>query len=151
MNLPVGRSYRLVGRGEAGLVCDKDGVALGAVDLARAVLDARGVRKCEVRPIGEVGQVLRVAYGPQPDEMVSRLHRGLHRAAKWIAAGDVGRAGIEAVMLRLPDLTPVAVAKLAQVTNLEKGSDAWESEPRIAAGQTGGGQWTTDGAVRSPR
>jgi len=85
MNLPLGCSYRLVGRGGAGLVCDQDGVSLGAVDLARA----GSGRHCEGRPLGEIDQILRAAYGPQPDEVVLRLYRGLHRTAAWIEAGDL--------------------------------------------------------------
>jgi hypothetical protein len=145
MNSPLGRTYRLVTRGGPGLACDRDGAALGPVDLARARLDAEGVRHCEVRPPGEIGHVLRTAYGPQPDEVVQRLHRGLRRAAAWIDAGDLGRAGIEAVRLGLPDLTAAAMARLAGISRIEKGGTAWRTEPRVPAGQSGGGQWTTAG------
>jgi hypothetical protein len=144
MTMPLGRSYRLVARGGPGLACDKDGVTLGVVELARARLDAAGVRRCEVRPPDDIVQVLRAAYGPQPDEVVQRLHRGLRRAAAWIEVDDLGRAGVEAVMLGLPDLTPGAMAKLAGIADIEKGGAAWENEPRIPAGQPGGGRWTTD-------
>lgn len=145
MNMPLGRSFRLVSRGGAGLACDKNGVALGTVELVRTLLDARGGRHCAVRSPSEISEVLGAAYGPQSDEIVLRLHRGLSRAAAWIEAGDLGRAGVETVMLGLADLTPVAMAKLAQMADLEKGGTAWQNQPRIPAGQTGGGEWTTDG------
>ena len=145
MNIAAGRSYRLVVRGEAGLACDGDGVALGAMDLVSTRLDARGARRCDVCSQGEIGEVLRIAYGPQSDEVVLRLHRGLLRAAAWIEAGELGRASVEAVMLGVPDLTPAAMAKLAVVAGLTKGGAAWENQPRIAAGQAGGGEWTTSG------
>jgi hypothetical protein len=142
MNIPL-RQYRLTARGGAGLACDENGLALGEVDLVRVRQDANGVAHCEVRSSGEVGQILRAAYGPLTDAVVSRLHRGLRRAAAYIEAGDLGRAGIEAVMLGLPDLAPGAMTKLAE-TDLEKASNtAWETEPRIRAGQPEGGQWTT--------
>jgi hypothetical protein len=48
-------------------------------------------------------------------------------------------------MLRIPDLTPIAVAKLAKLADLEKRGAPWEDEPRLPAGQAGGGQWTTGG------
>jgi hypothetical protein len=115
MNISVKHWYRLVPRGGAGLVCDNDGLALGAVALARARLDERRARRCDVRSPDEIGAVLKTAYGRQPDEVVLRLHRGLSRAAKWIEAGDLCRAGIEAVMLGVPDLTPGAMAKLAEI------------------------------------
>ncbi len=145
MNISVKHWYRLVPRGGAGLVCDNDGLALGAVALARARLDERRARRCDVRSPDEIGAVLKTAYGRQPDEVVLRLHRGLSRAAKWIEAGDLCRAGIEAVMLGVPDLTPGAMAKLAEIADLEKGGMAWQNELRIPAEQTGGGQWTSDG------
>lgn len=144
MSMPLGRSYRLVSRGSVGLACDKNGVALGAVELIRTYLDARGRRHCVVRSPGEISEVLSAAYGPQLDEIILRLHRGLRRAA-WIEVGDLGRAGVETVMLGLPDLTPSAMARLAKMADLEKGGTAWRHQPRIPAGQTGGGEWTADG------
>jgi len=45
----------------------------------------------------------------------------------------------------VPDLTARAAVKLAEFASLEKGGAAWESEPRIPAGEAGGDQWTTDG------
>lgn len=144
-------SYRLVTRGGAGLACDEDGLALGAADLARVRRDAGGVRRCELRSADEIGQILRTAYGAQPDEVVLRLRRGLGRAAASIEAGDLGRAGIEAVTLGLPDLTPWAMTKLAGIADLQKRNTAWETEPRIPRGQSGGGQWTTDGGASTAR
>jgi len=153
MNFAVDYMFRLAPRGGAGLACDETGVALGAADLARVHLEAGGRRRCEVRPPGDIGRVLKAAYGPQPDAVVQRLYRGLNRTAKWLEAGDLCHAGVEAVMLGFPDLTPTAMAKLAELADLEKRGQAWEDEPRLPAGQSGGGQWTTGGggaAVRPP-
>ena len=145
MNFEVRRSYRLVTRGEAGLACDLQGVALGAVDLARLGLDGKGMGRCGVLPPGELGEVLKSACGPQPNETVQRIHRGLRRVAEWVDAGDIGRAGIETVNLGLPDLTAEAMIKLAEIADLQKRGDAWRDEPRVPVGRAGGGQWTTDG------
>jgi len=145
MNFEVRRAYRLVARGEAGLACDQQGVALGAADLARPGLGGGSLGRCEVLSLGELDEVLKSAYGPQPKDTVQRVHRGLHRAAGWIDAGDVGRAGIETVNLGLPDLTAEAMIKLAEIADLKKRGDAWRDEPRVPAGQPGGGQWTSDG------
>ena len=103
-------------------------------------------RYCEVRSQAEINQILRAAYGPQPAGVASRIHRGLCRAARWIEAGDLGRAGVETVGLGLPDIGLASMAKLAEIADLEKGGDAWRNEPRVPAGQGGGGQWTADGA-----
>ncbi len=149
MNLPL-RPYRLADRGGAGLACDADGLALGAVNLAWVRRDANGVIRCEVRSPAEFGRIMRTAYGSLTEAESLRLHRGLCRAAAWIAVSDLARAGIEAVMLGLPDLAPHAMAKLTEIADLEKRANgAWETEPRIPAGQTGGGQWTTGGGAPS--
>jgi len=150
MHISLRCSYRLVTRGEAGLACDGDGLALGAADLTRVRLDADGARRCEARSTDEIGQILMMAYGPQPDGVVLRLHKGLTRAAA-IEAGDLGRAGIEAVKLGFPDLTREAMTKLAEIDDVEKRNTGWEAEPRLSAGQAGGGQWTTgDGGAPQP-
>jgi hypothetical protein len=71
--------------------------------------------------------------------------------AGWpsIEAGDFARAGVGAVLLGFPDLTPGGMAKLAEIADLEKDGAPWEDEPRIPRGQTGGGQWTVDGAAEA--
>jgi hypothetical protein len=145
INLPAQNAYRLVPRGGAGLACDEEGLALGGVDLARAQTDARGLRRCVMRSPDETAKILRASYGPLRDETVLRLHQGLGRAAALIEAGDLGRAGIQAVMLGFPDLTPEATQKLAAIADLEKADTAWETEPRLPAAVAGAGQWTTDG------
>jgi len=145
MNPDLRSSHRLVKRGAAGLACDEGGVALGSVSLISARKIAGGGRLCSVRSPDEIGAILRTGYGPQPAELVSRLHRGLRRAAAWIEAGDIGRAGVEALMLGLPDLTSEAMLKLDGIADIEKRGEAWETEPRVPKGQVGGGQWITSG------
>jgi hypothetical protein len=95
----------------------------------------------------EIASILRTAYGPQADEVVLRVYQGVLRVCAWIEAGDVGRAGIEAVKLGLPEISPPAMAKLSKIADLEKRNASWETEPRIPAGQPGGGQWTAGGAA----
>ena len=145
MNFPIDYLYRLVDRGGAGLSCDAQGVALGSAELARLHLEEGCVRRCEVRSPEGLGQILKTAYGPQPDAVVQRLHRGLRRTAAWLESGDLCQAGVEAVMLRVPDLNSTGVAKLAALADLEKRNASWEDQPRLPAGQADGGQWTTGG------
>jgi hypothetical protein len=90
---------------------------------------------------------LSAAYGPLPEDVILRLQRGLRRAASAIEAGDLCLAGIETVLLRLPNLAPPALAKLTEVAELEKGGTAWQDEPRVPAGRSDGGQWTTEGGA----
>jgi hypothetical protein len=61
-----------------------------------------------------------------------------------IELGDLCLAGIETVLLGLPDPTPSALAKLAEIAGLEKWGAGWESQPRVPAGQPDGGEWTTE-------
>ena len=146
MTIPLKHAYSLVRRGGPGLACDEDGLTLGTLEVARVRQDAMGVRRCELRSPGEIDQILLAAFGPQPDGVAARIHRGLRRTAACIEAGDLGRAGVEAVKLALPGLSPDAIAKLSAIADdLEKAGDAWQEQPRIPAGQNGGGQWT-DGA-----
>ena len=146
MHMSPIRTYRLAPRGEGGLACDRAGVALGPADLVRVSEDA-GRRSYEMPPRMALARILGAAYGPQPESVVLRIHRGLRRAAAAMEAGDLCLAGIEAVLLRLPDLTRRALAEIAE---LEK-SGSWENQPRVPAGQSDGGQWTSesaDGAAR---
>jgi hypothetical protein len=137
--------FRLTPRGGSGIACDESGVALGSADLVRVHRSLDGGVACEVRPPCEIGDILRLVYGPQPEAAVDRIHRGLCRAALYLEGGDLGRASLEAVMLGLPELAPDALAKLA---HLEKGdSTAWQNQPRVPAGQHEGGQWTTGGGA----
>ena len=151
MNFPLARMYRLAPRDGGGLACDKAGVALGPAHLARIGADAAGRRRCEVRPRRGLGRILSAAYGPQREDVILRLHRGLGRAAKAIETGDLCLAGIETVLLGLPDPSPQALAKRAEVAELEKGGTGWQDEPRVPAGQPDGVQWTTrEGAGGAP-
>jgi hypothetical protein len=80
MTIAFARAYRLVPRGAAGLACDDDGVTLGPVRLVEAVIDPSGRRFYRLRPMPEMTQALRLAYGSAPDE-IERCQRGLARIA----------------------------------------------------------------------
>lgn len=144
MNLSLGRPFRLVPRGGPGLSCDDAGVALGDVELVRTQGDDR--LGSEVRSVEELNEILRLAYGGQSAEVVQRCHRRLRRTAAQLEAGNFALASLEAVMMGFPELSPAAMAKLSAFVDLEKAGTAWQDEPRIPAGQPGGGQWTTGGS-----
>jgi len=142
MNPAVTQLFRLFPPGGPGLSCEADGVALGDVRLIRGSSN-EGERRFEVRSAADLGEILRLAYGAQPADVVQRCHRALNRAAAQLEGGDLALASLEAVMSGFPDLAPPALAKLATFADLEKGGTAWQNEPRIPAGQSDGGQWTT--------
>ena len=110
MNVSLRRSYRLVTRGGAGLACDRDGLALGAVDLAHVRLDEGCATRCEVRSPDEIGQILRTAYGPQPDGVVLRVYQGLALEDDWKPNNPSNLIGLpadEATQRALGDLLPM--------------------------------------------
>ena len=146
MTIAFARPYRLVPRGEAGLACDDDGVALGPLRLVEAVTDADGCRVYRPRPAEEIAEALRLAYGAAPDE-IERSRRGLAEIARLLTAGERAQAGIRAVQLAFPEIAPDAMAKLAQAASLQKDNPNLAGEPRIPAGNPGGGEWTNDGGA----
>jgi hypothetical protein len=102
MVLEQNRLYRLAARGGPGLACDAEGVTLAGVTLALVSVGANGERRCRVRPGDQLKQILRLAYGEQSAAVAQRCERGLHRVAHCLEAGEVARAGLEALMLRFP-------------------------------------------------
>jgi hypothetical protein len=50
MGGPLIQTYSLATRGNRGLTCDEDGLALGPVILAKAVHNAAGHRRYRLRP-----------------------------------------------------------------------------------------------------
>jgi hypothetical protein len=146
VTIAFARAYRLVPRGAAGLACDDDGVALGAVTLVEAAIDPSGRRFYRIRPGAEVAQALRLAYGYAPDK-IELCRRGLADIAQLLTAGEQARACIRAVQFACPEVLPDAMAKLAQAALLQKDNANWADEPRIPAGSPDGGEWTNDGAA----
>jgi hypothetical protein len=75
----------------------------------------------EVAPPAALAWMLSLAYGPQPESLILSLHRGLGRVARALKADELALAGIEAVLLALPDPGPDGLAKLA------KWGTAWQN------------------------
>jgi hypothetical protein len=132
--------FRLTKRGGEGLCCDTRGVALGPVALVEAA-DANGRRVYRVRPADEIARTLALAYDAfTPDDLARRLS-GLDVAARALEAGDMAKAAIATVLLKLPLLSADAVAKLACDPTLKKYSPDQPRDER--------GRWTAgaSGAV----
>lgn len=147
MTIAFARAYRLVPRGEAGLACDDDGVALGPVVLIETEKTGTfGPRSYPLRRGAEIEEALRLAYGFGPHE-IERSLRGLVEIVRLLNAGERAQASIRAVQLACPEIAPDGMAKLAQAASLQKFNPNWADEPRIPAGNTGGGDWTNDAAT----
>lgn len=132
--------FRLTSRGCDGLCCDVRGVALGPVALVEAA-EANGRRVYRVRPAEEIARTLALAYDPfAPDDLARRLS-SLDVAARALEAGDMAKAMVATVLLKLPSLSDEAIAKLACNPTLKKYSPDQPRDER--------GRWTSgaSGAV----
>jgi hypothetical protein len=127
--------YRLTPRGGVGLACDEHGIVLGPVVLVEAV--AVGSRaQFRPRPAEEVARTFALAYGNlAPD--ITRCLASLDVAAKALETGDLAKASVATVLLKLPDLSVDGFAKLAADPSLKKYSP---DQPRDDHGR-----WTSDG------
>lgn len=144
MARPIFQKYSLVPRGGPGLACDAEGLALGPIILARKICDAAGNRRYRLLSPKDMRQALRLTYGPIPDAVIERCCRGLVRVTQLLGTGKDALAGIHAVLIGFPAITPDGMAKLAAAASLRKYNPDWEDEPRVPAGNPDGGQWTGD-------
>lgn len=103
------RQFRLARRPEkAGLCCDADGVSLSGVPLLRKTGAGFAPRSAL-----EIGVLTRAGYGAAFDTY--KLIRGLAVASQALNEGDLGRAMIATLHLRLPDLGADGARRLAAV------------------------------------
>jgi hypothetical protein len=141
--------FRLTKRGGDGVCCDARGVALGPVGLVEAAA-ANGRRVYRVRPAEEVARVLALAYAPFTADDLARRLSGRDVAARALETGDMAKAAVATVLLKLPPLSPEAMAKLARDPTLKKYNPG---QPRVPKGQPDGGQWAreNDGEAANSR
>jgi hypothetical protein len=141
MNSPFGTWYRLAPRSQAGLCCDRAGVALGPITL---IAPRQG--RYRLRSVKEIAEAFAIAYGPKPPKIFTRWHAGLDRVAKALDQGRDALAAIAAVQTGFPAIVPEVMAKLAlSLSPLAKVFNP--DEPRLPAGDPAGGEWTGDGSV----
>src|SRR5262249_12433189 len=129
--------FRLTKRGGEGLCCDARGIALGPVSLVEAA-EANGRRVYRVRPAEEIARTLALAYDPFTPEDLAYLLTGLDVAASALESGDMAKAAVATVLLKLPPLSAEAAAKLAHEPTLKKYSPDQPRDER--------GRWTTGGS-----
>jgi hypothetical protein len=127
------RFFRLANEpGATGLSCNENGVHLGCVPLLR-----RTDAGFEPRPSYEIEALIAKAYRGAEDG--ARLSSGLRCIADCLNKGELARAMIAAVFLRLPDLDPDGAEGIAKVDALLQKYDP--NEPRDRRGR-----WTTGAA-----
>lgn len=128
--------FRLARRGSNGLCCDARGVALGPVALVE-VAEANGRRVYRARPAEEIARTLALAYDPfMPDDLARRLS-GLDVAARALEAGDMAKAGVATVLLKLPPLSAEAMAKLARDPTLTWRVNTGRRTEEVCDGRSG--------------
>jgi len=127
--------FRIANESESlGLGCTRDGVALAGAPLLKMT-----VAGLAPRPIGEIDQLLKAAYGPS--FAAACVLTGLNLIAEALNRGDLARAMVAAVQLKLPDVSWAAAARMARIENaLAKFNPL---EPRDWRGW-----WTTGGAAK---
>jgi lysozyme family protein len=143
MDYPWENWHRLSPRGGAGLACDEAGAALGPAVVV-AVRKRRGGEAFRARPAKQLGQILALAYGPKAGDAAPRVRAGLARIAKALNNGQPALAAICAVQMRLPEIAPEGMAKLAGAGDLLKYDP---DQPRLPAGGPGGGEWAGGGGA----
>ena len=112
-----------------GLTCNLEGCALAGVPLLNRTLTGFAPRSA-----AEVGALMKIAYGQDVDP--KGLSAGLEVIAKALNQGDVGRAMVAALQLRLPELSWCGAAQLTKVHFMLAKYDP--NEPRDERGR-----WTT--------
>jgi hypothetical protein len=117
-----------------GLSCSAEGLFLAGVPLVRGAS-----ADFELRSPSEIAALLIAAYGEVGE--LSRILRGLQATKVALAKGDVPRAMICAVHLRLPQVSREAASRVATVGDLLAKANYDPAELR-----DGHGRWTTGGA-----
>ena len=147
-----------------GISCDESGVFIaGDVPLVARSQEAGGQVTYQARPPQTLAALLARAYGADTDFSAHIV--GLSRVAQYMTEGKWVLAKIAAVQLRLsnaPNAVALRKASAVGTTSITKRCSCdrrkrsrrrlrrarkgdVSNEPRIPAGQSGGGEWTTDG------
>ena len=119
-----------------GLDCSKTGLALAGVPLLYQGNIGFSARRPE-----EIHWLLSSAYQRQPN--VGAIQAGLNAVARALNAGEIGRAMIAAILLKLPELDWAGAARIAQAEDVLAKYDP--DEPRDWHGR-----WTSNPPLRLP-
>jgi hypothetical protein len=126
------RQFRLArGPDKAGLRCDADGVSLAGIQLLRKTDAGLAPRQAL-----EIDVLTKAGYGAAFD--TDKLIRGLSVVSRALNDGDLGRAMIATLHLRLPELDAAGAARLAAV-------DAVLAKYSPDQPRDWHGRWTSDG------
>ncbi len=131
-------SHRLAERGERGLACDDNGVAIGPVELIFAEQTADGGRSFRCVSQETIGQVAAAIFGSTDARRRDWLSQRLTTIAEAMSSGKHTFARIAAVHLGLSEFPDHADARLKKIARgLQKFNPHWPDEAR-----DGRGRWT---------
>lgn len=122
-----------------GLSCQPTGVSLAGAPLLR-----RTTTGFAPRPRGEIDTLMKAAYGQQADS--EPISRRLGVVADALNRGDLGRAMVGAVRLRLPELSWDRAVRIARAEDALAKYNFNPDEPRDSRGR-----WTSGGATTAPK
>jgi rare lipoprotein A (peptidoglycan hydrolase) len=119
---PRCETFRLYGRGEAGVCCDVDGVGLGPLKLVE-----RAEKSYFVRPVEDIIQMLEAAYGPLPGAVAEDLVLKIVGIARSLNGGNMTQAMLKTLYLRLPEIPAENMAKMGRGVMLPERAAAEEA------------------------
>lgn len=117
-----------------GLCCRADGVTFAGTPLLRKTWAG-----LEARSATELGFLFEAAFGFYGDDEAETCAAGLRVIARALNDGDIVKAAIASVLLKLPEVTFDDATRLARADDLLK-ANFDPSQPRDESGQ-----WTDDG------
>jgi len=149
MTIGTSRQRGGIEAARAGLTLDDRGLLLGCVPIAVREQGVRGERRYRIKPAAEIARMLRLAYDEAPDDLGVRCARRLQRVVDLLKVGDDAKAGVQVSLARFPAISPEGLGKLSAARGLRRAGDAYLTEDRIAAHETGAGEWTAGGGGSS--
>jgi hypothetical protein len=115
-----------------------------------AMVDAaemNGRRVYRVRPAEEVAHALALAYDPFSPDDLARWLSGLNVAAQALEAGDMAKAMVATVLLKVPPLSAQSMAKLARDPTHRKNNPYHKPAHSPGAGQFTDAEGAAGGAA----
>lgn len=131
--------YRSVPRGEAGLSCDDDGVALGPVTFVEALNSRDGGVSYDRIGRELIDSTLAAAYGVQSEARCALIYSRLDAIAAAMSEGRHVFARIAAVQMGLPEFESEAFGRLKKIAVFGKYNPNWRQEPRDRRGKWSNG------------
>jgi hypothetical protein len=130
--------------GGLGLSCTPEGVFLAGVPLLCGTVEGLAPR-----PMDELAVLMKSAYGHDVDP--ARSYPGLDVIAKALNRGDLGRAMVAAIHLRLPRLNPASAAHIAFADDALSKFDPHEPRDERGRWTSGGGSPANSAAKPASR